>query len=106
MVRYELLTGLKGHRLSDYELVLSGGSSELPNYLSLGITQLLLKCWHMEPCQRAGWSEIYEILDAELGVPNNNVAGIVWQKLTSKRDYADAQFFVHEVGDRGCMLGH
>ncbi len=52
MVCYELLTGLipfEGHRLSDYELVLSGGRPELPNYLSLGITQLLHKCWHMLP---------------------------------------------------------
>jgi serine/threonine protein kinase len=50
MVRYELLTGFipfEGHRLSDYELVLSGGRPELPDYLSPEITQLLHKCWHM-----------------------------------------------------------
>jgi hypothetical protein len=35
------------HRLSDYELVLSGGRPELHDYLSPEITQLLHKCWHM-----------------------------------------------------------
>jgi serine/threonine protein kinase len=47
MVCYELLTGFipfEGHRLSDYELVLSGGRPELPDYLSPEITQLLHKC--------------------------------------------------------------
>ncbi|KAH8955474.1 hypothetical protein BDL97_08G140700 [Sphagnum fallax] len=53
MVCYELLTGLipfQGHSLSDYELVLSGGRPELPEYLSPEITQLLHNCWHMDPC--------------------------------------------------------
>jgi len=68
MVCYELLTGLipfQGHSLSDYELVLSGGRPELPEYLSPEITQLLHSCWHIDPCQRPGWGEIIEILRAE-----------------------------------------
>ncbi|CAK9882029.1 unnamed protein product [Sphagnum jensenii] len=62
MVCYELLTGLipfQGHSLSDYELVLSGGRPELPDYLSPEITQLLHNCWHMDPCQRPGWDFIF-----------------------------------------------
>ncbi|CAK9275526.1 unnamed protein product [Sphagnum jensenii] len=68
MVCYELLTGripFEGHRLSDYELVLSGGRPELPDYLSPEITQLLHQCWHMDPCQRPGWSQIKSIIERE-----------------------------------------
>jgi serine/threonine protein kinase len=68
MVCYELLTGLipfQGHLLSDYELVLSGGRPELPDYLSAEITDLLHKCWHMDHCQRPDWSKILDILHAE-----------------------------------------
>jgi hypothetical protein len=48
MVCYELLTGLihcQGHHLSDYKLVLSGGTPtpELPDYLNPEITQLFAK---------------------------------------------------------------
>jgi hypothetical protein len=69
MACYELPTGLipfEGHCLSDYELVLSGGRPEFPDYLSPKITQLLHNCWHTDPCQRPGWSEITEIVYAEL----------------------------------------
>ncbi|CAN5975825.1 unnamed protein product [Sphagnum jensenii] len=58
MACYELPTGLipfEGHCLSDYELVLSGGRAELPDYLSPEITQLLHNCWHTDPCQWPGW---------------------------------------------------
>jgi hypothetical protein len=70
MVCYELLTGLihcRGHRLSDYKLVLSGGTPtpELLDYLNPEITQLLQNSWHMDPRQRPGWHKIYEILRAE-----------------------------------------
>jgi len=69
MACYELPTGLipfEGHCLSDYELVLLGGRAKLPDYLSPEITQLLHNCWHTDPCQWPGWSEITEILYAEL----------------------------------------
>jgi serine/threonine protein kinase len=80
MVCYELLTGLipfEGHRLSDYELVLSGGRLELPDYLSPGITQLLHQCWHMDPCQRPGWSQIKSIIEREFHTKSNaNLVGL------------------------------
>ncbi|CAK9879067.1 unnamed protein product [Sphagnum jensenii] len=76
MVCYELLTGripFEGHRLSDYELVLSGGRPELPDYVSPEITQLLHQCRHMDPCQRPGWSQIKSIIEREFHTkPNAN----------------------------------
>jgi serine/threonine protein kinase len=63
MVCYELLTGhvpfqCEGLRRTDYDAVLSGRRPKLPDYLSPGMTQLLLKCWHHDPCQRPTWHEI------------------------------------------------
>ncbi len=100
MVCYELLTGLihcQGHRLSDYKLVLSGGTPELPDYLNPEITQLLQNSWHMDPCQRPGRHKIYEILHA-LGIPNKiMMRGIISVQPASKeRDYADVQFFLKQ----------
>ncbi|KAH9576740.1 hypothetical protein CY35_01G179100 [Sphagnum magellanicum] len=65
MVCYELLTGhipfqCEGVRRTDYDAVLSGRRPKLPDYLSPGMTQLLLKCWHQDPCQRPTWEEIQE----------------------------------------------
>jgi serine/threonine protein kinase len=70
MVCYELLTGhlpfeCEGIRMTDYDAVLSGRRPKLPDYLSPGMTQLLLKCWHHDPCQRPGWDEIKETIDTE-----------------------------------------
>jgi serine/threonine protein kinase len=63
MVCYELLTGhipfqCEGVLRTDYDAVLSGRRPKLPDYLSPGMTQLLLKCWHHDPCQRPTWDEI------------------------------------------------
>jgi serine/threonine protein kinase len=76
MVCYELLTGhipfqCEGVRRTDYDAVLSGRRPKLPDYLSPGMTQLLLKCWHHDPCQRPTWDEILETLhtlDTEQGI--------------------------------------
>jgi serine/threonine protein kinase len=70
MVCYELLTGhipfqCEDVRFTDYDAVLSGRRPKLPKYLSPGMTQLLLKCWHHDPCQRPAWDEILETLDTE-----------------------------------------
>jgi len=70
MVCYELLTGhipfqCEGVRTVHYDVVLSGRRPKLPDYLSPGMTQLLLKCWHQDPCQRPGWHEIKETLRTE-----------------------------------------
>ncbi|CAM6019756.1 unnamed protein product [Sphagnum balticum] len=67
MVCYELLTGhipfqCEGVRRTDYDAVLSGKRPKLPDYLSPGMTQLLLKCWHHDPCQRPTWDQIIETL--------------------------------------------
>jgi serine/threonine protein kinase len=63
MVCYELLTGhipfqCEDVRRTDYDAVLSGRRPKLPDYLSPGMTQLLLKCWHHDPFQRPTWDEI------------------------------------------------
>jgi serine/threonine protein kinase len=73
MVCYELLTGhipfqCEGVRRTDYDAVLSGRRPKLPDYLSPGMTQLLLKCWHHDPCQRPRWDEIKETLHSEIGI--------------------------------------
>jgi serine/threonine protein kinase len=70
MVCYELLTGhipfqCEGLRRTDYDAVLEGRRPKLPDYLSPGMTQLLLKCWHPDPCQRPRWHEIKETLRTE-----------------------------------------
>ncbi|KAH9576742.1 hypothetical protein CY35_01G179300 [Sphagnum magellanicum] len=70
MVCYELLTGhipfqCEGLRMTDYDAVLSGRRPKLPHYLSPGMTQLLLKCWHHDPCQRPTWDEIMATLSGE-----------------------------------------
>jgi serine/threonine protein kinase len=71
MVCYELLTGhipfqCEGVRRTDYDAVLSGRRPKLPDYLSPGMTQLLLKCWHHDPCQRPTWEEIRKTLNTFL----------------------------------------
>ncbi len=68
MVCYELLTGhipfqCEGVRRTDYDVVLSGRRPKLPDYLSPWMTQLLLKCWHHDPCQRPRWDEILKTID-------------------------------------------
>jgi serine/threonine protein kinase len=68
MVCYELRTGhipfqCEGVRRTDYDAVLSGRRPKLPDYLSPEMTQLLLKCWHHDPCQHPTWDEIIETLD-------------------------------------------
>jgi serine/threonine protein kinase len=68
MVCYELLTGhipfqCEDIRATDYDAVLSGRRPKLPDYLSPGMTQLLLKCWHQDPCQRPRWDEIIKTFD-------------------------------------------
>ncbi|KAH9546896.1 hypothetical protein CY35_11G005700 [Sphagnum magellanicum] len=76
MVCYELLTGhipfqCEDVRRTDYDAVLSGRRPKLPDYLSPGMTQLLLKCWHHDPCQRPTWDQIKETLvtlDTEQGI--------------------------------------
>jgi serine/threonine protein kinase len=70
MVCYELLTGhipfqCEDIRATDYDAVLSGRRPKLPDYLSPGMTQLLLKCWHHDPCQRPRWDQIKETLHTE-----------------------------------------
>jgi serine/threonine protein kinase len=70
MVCYELLTGhipfqFEGVRFSDYDAVLSGRRPKLPDYLSPRMTQLLLKCWHHDPCQRPTWDEIKQTILTE-----------------------------------------
>ncbi len=68
MVCYELLTGkrpFEGHRLSDYDLVLSGKRpdvSDEPPWMR----DLLHRCWDEDPHQRPGWDEILQILGKEL----------------------------------------
>jgi serine/threonine protein kinase len=67
MVCYELLTGhipfqCEDVRRTDYDAVLSGRRPRLPDYLSPGMTQLLIKCWHHDPCQRPTWDEIKKTL--------------------------------------------
>ncbi|KAH9576761.1 hypothetical protein CY35_01G180600 [Sphagnum magellanicum] len=71
MVCYELLTRhipfqCEGVRRTDYDAVLSGRRPKLPDYLSPGMTQLLLKCWHHDPCQRPTWDEIRKTLNTFL----------------------------------------
>jgi serine/threonine protein kinase len=67
MVCYELLTGhipfqCEGVLRTDYDAVLSGRRPKLPDYLSPWMTQLLLKCWHHDPCQRPTCDEIIQTL--------------------------------------------
>jgi serine/threonine protein kinase len=64
MVCYELLTGnlpFQGHRLSDYDLVLSGERPDVSNEVPW-MRNLLHRCWHEDPHQRPGWDEILKIL--------------------------------------------
>jgi hypothetical protein len=70
MVCYELLTGhipfqCEGVQRTDYDAVLSGRRPMLPYYLRAPMTQLLLKCWHQDPCQWPRWHEIQQTLDTE-----------------------------------------
>jgi serine/threonine protein kinase len=70
MVCYELLTGhipfqCEDIRSTNHDAVLSGRRPKLPDYLSTRMTELLLKCWHHDPCQRPTWDEIKETLSTE-----------------------------------------
>ncbi|CAK9874237.1 unnamed protein product [Sphagnum jensenii] len=61
MLCYEILTGsrpFEGHRLSDYDLVLSGTRPELPAILSERLRTLLENCWQTDPKQRPNFKEI------------------------------------------------
>jgi serine/threonine protein kinase len=78
MVCYELRTGhipFEGHRLTDYELALSGRRPELPNYLSPRMTQPLRKCWHKDPALLHGWSKFRPILEGESGRKLSGIFG-------------------------------
>jgi len=71
MVCYELLTGhipfqCEGLRRTDYDAVLSGRRPKLPDYLNPWMTQLLLKCWHHDPCQRPTWDKIRKTIYTEI----------------------------------------
>jgi serine/threonine protein kinase len=92
MVCYELLTGhipfqCEGVRRTDYDKVLDGRRPKLPDYLSPGMTQLLLKCWHHDPCQRPTWDEIIKTLHSEQGwnkasnVDNMILARPTWDEI-------------------------
>jgi hypothetical protein len=68
MLCYELLTGcipFKEHRLTDYDVVLSGQRPELPPYLNSKMRDLLHRCWHTEPQKRPGWITIVKSLEVE-----------------------------------------
>jgi serine/threonine protein kinase len=83
MVCYELLTGhipfqCEGVQRTDYDAVLSGRRPKLPDYLSPGMTVLLLECWHHDPCQRPTWSEIRDILSIERSLLGQEVIPIPW----------------------------
>jgi serine/threonine protein kinase len=68
MLCYEILTGsipFEGHRLSDYDLVLSGTRPELPAILSERLRRLLESCWQTDPEQRPNFEEITSVLGVE-----------------------------------------
>jgi len=68
MLCYELLTGcipFKEHRISNYDVVLSGQRPELPPYLNSKMRDLLHCCWHTEPQKRPGWITIVKSLEDE-----------------------------------------
>jgi serine/threonine protein kinase len=68
MLCYELLTGcipFKEHRISNYDVVLSGQRPELPPYLNCKMRDLLHCCWHTEPQKRPGWITIVKSLEVE-----------------------------------------
>jgi serine/threonine protein kinase len=67
MVCYELLTGkypFQGHRMSDYDLVLSGKRPDVSDEQPW-MRELLHRCWDEDPHQRPGWDEILQILGTE-----------------------------------------
>jgi serine/threonine protein kinase len=68
MLCYELLTGripFGEHRLSDYDVVLSGQRPELPAHVNCWMRNLLHCCWQTEPQKRPGWTAIIEYLKDE-----------------------------------------
>ncbi|CAK9201842.1 unnamed protein product [Sphagnum troendelagicum] len=68
MLCYELLTGripFGEHRLSDYDVVLSGQRPELPDHVNSWMRNLLHCCWQTEPQKRPGWTAIIEYLKDE-----------------------------------------
>ncbi|CAM6050974.1 unnamed protein product [Sphagnum compactum] len=65
MLCYELLTGripFGEHRLTDYDVVLSGQRPELPAHVNSWMRNLLHCCWQTEPQKRPGWTAIIEYL--------------------------------------------
>ncbi len=85
MVCYELLTGhipfqCEGVRRTDYDAVLSGRRPKLPDYLNPLMTQLLLKCWHHDPCQRPTWDEIQRTIWDEREFSLGGTGGIHWME--------------------------
>jgi serine/threonine protein kinase len=65
MLWYELFTGklpFQGHPLSDYDLVLSGKTPDVPEQLESWMRTLLQRCWDEDPHRRPGWDEILQIL--------------------------------------------
>ncbi|CAM6029350.1 unnamed protein product [Sphagnum balticum] len=68
MLCYELLTGripFGEHRLSDYDVVLSGQRPDLPAHVNSWMRNLLHCCWQTEPEKRPGWTAIIEYLKDE-----------------------------------------
>ncbi|KAH9543526.1 hypothetical protein CY35_13G069900 [Sphagnum magellanicum] len=68
MLCYELLTGripFGEHRLTDYDVVLSGQRPELPAHVNSWMRNLLHCCWQTEPQKRPGWTAIIEHLKDE-----------------------------------------
>ncbi len=83
MVCYELLTGhipfqYEGVRRTDYDAVLSGRRPKLPDYLNPLMTQLLLKCWHHDPCQRPTWVEIQRTIQQERDFASHGTERLTW----------------------------
>lgn len=78
MVCSEILTGhipFEDHRLSDYNVVLSGQRPALPHGVNDMLRTLLSLCWHHDPEIRPEFVEIVKILEneyAKLLIDNND----------------------------------
>lgn len=65
MTCYEILTGrspFDDRPWSDYDLVLSGGRPELPEYVSEPLKNIIRRCWHENPDSRPSFTEITLLL--------------------------------------------
>jgi serine/threonine protein kinase len=79
MLCYELLTGripFGEHRLSDYDVVLSGQRPELPAHVNSRMRNLLHCCWQTEPQKRPGWTAIIESLKDEFQLHQPSVRNL------------------------------